>query len=621
MSKSSTTSKTLNIQDFEFYGSIALFKIKNEEEIKKETGTNLKEHINQLFINISENAKTHLCKIHDKTFDENTNYYFCAFIKESTPRCIKNMTNKEKQKKIYEQVLAYILIIRYKDYITICSKDILYNSLIKSCLIQIPHASFSNSFIPEDFYFKKVSLKNLDVSDQALRSQILEAEDLNYNLTDSMTNNYMVASFRGKSANNRDTISINPVTSKIQKYFRWYSFNEIIKESKELINKAIKHNSPSNLFFNKFAKIIDCPGDSFDPTYIHFMAYEFLNYFEMNKNLYLQKGNKTIDKKTLNDIYEKLTALCYLKDNEELKLEKKENRYKIKKISDYEKYTIKDESGSKLGTLVDLVNEKQWFILCSDQLRIRYYNGQFFENTDLLTDYEIFEDLFKKSKMPFDFTITSEKGYNNFSEEDSIEKLKFNTSFPEESEFHFVEKYFSDSSYLICDDLNAEFADFISINKEKKNISFIHCKSKEKKERETIASVKDFEEVVAQAIKNIGTMTSFDEFIEQRKAKWDSNYPNTKIKRLRPTKENNNPDIEDVISALKKIRMHPNGSKDIYLVINFLTKETFLSHMQKLESDKTTENSIVRFQLLWLLNSLVSVCRQQNIKVHILYDE
>ena len=91
---------------------------------------------------------------------------------------------------------------------------------------------------------------------------------------------------------------------------------------------------------------------------------------------------------------------------------------------------------------------------------------------------------------------------------------------------HFVNYDFSD---IICDDLQAEIADFIAISEADKKIVLIHCKHKGSK-----YSASAFQDVCGQAQKNVfylvkNNISNFH-FVDVHKSRWNSNWKSQKPK-------------------------------------------------------------------------------------------
>ena len=105
-------------------------------------------------------------------------YSICVFKYNTKPTFIE-----EAVENWIETKLAYLLIVEIDDYIVISRKNV---SKIQDFLKQfnpLDYKVLSTLFVNEDTQFEKFNLKNLNVSDKALREKSLEAIDLKENFS------------------------------------------------------------------------------------------------------------------------------------------------------------------------------------------------------------------------------------------------------------------------------------------------------------------------------------------------------------------------------------------------------------------------------------------------------
>lgn len=120
-------------------------------------------------------------------------YSLCVFKYDSKPTFIEEGTDGW-----IETKLAYLLIVEIDNYIVVSKKNI---SNIQDFLKQfspLDYTILSTLFVDDNTSFEKFSLKNLNVSDKAIRGKSLEALDLKENFSTLGANNYMVNSLRVK---------------------------------------------------------------------------------------------------------------------------------------------------------------------------------------------------------------------------------------------------------------------------------------------------------------------------------------------------------------------------------------------------------------------------------------
>jgi hypothetical protein len=172
------------------------------------------------------------------------------------------------------------------------------------------------------------------------------------------------------------------------------------------------------------------------------------------------------------------------------------------------------------------------------------------------------------------------------------------TTFPPHSIFHAVETaIYPNHRWLCCLDLGDEWADFLCV--ENDNIIFVHCKHGHST---TSASV--LHEVIGQALKNLsraqGTPAEFSrKFSASRNTRY---WANSRIRRLRGPGARWNPFERDVTELIGR----PTAGREVHVVQTMLSKGDF---------DAAAVSPRPHFiQLVWLLASFISACREMAAK-------
>lgn len=137
--------------------------------------------------------------------------------------------------------------------------------------------------------------------------------------------------------------------------------------------------------------------------------------------------------------------------------------------------------------------------------------------------------------------VTSEKG----------DPGPADTGFAADTVFRVVEDTFRNeaATHIVCDDMGYECADHIVLTDNR--ISFIHSKSK----GSASLSASAFQEVIGQALKNIGNMRYMDvaDKVDSWRGKYFQNNTNIDVCRLG--------DLDTFEEKYHKILMAPNGIK------------------------------------------------------------
>lgn len=152
-------------------------------------------------------------------------------------------------------------------------------------------------------------------------------------------------------------------------------------------------------------------------------------------------------------------------------------------------------------------------------------------------------------------------------------------------------------------------ADYIGLSESR--VAFFHGKSSNR-----IFSASAFQDVVGQALKNLGNILPTDDQWYLKENLWNQTYNNnnsrTQISRIRTGQTS-----VELISYYKKVRTYPNLKKVIYLVINFISKSQLEINLNKLKNNEVFRERNEVIQILWIISSLISSCNEANAEVYI----
>ncbi|WP_279507613.1 hypothetical protein [Aeromonas veronii] len=258
------------------------------------------------------------------------------------------------------------------------------------------------------------------------------------------------------------------------------------------------------------------------------------------------------------------------------------------------------ENGSETYTVGGYLNKEKPFSAVFDSPNYSYYSKSCFEDKHLINNIQSILNIFDDN---YDFSGT-------LSEKEKPHATNL-VRFPTNSLFRKVEdQYCAAHNIVICDDMNDEWADHIAIDSSSAipSISFIHSKFTEKDTYGASA----FHDVVAQALKNIGrTQAEKQLFKNKYDNEWHKNYESTNIPRV--TGAHNWQEIE---LALDAVNQNPNSIKKIVLATPFLSKAKLAIELRKLASGNKCKPHYV--QLIWLINTFISSCKDFGVQAHIL---
>lgn len=561
-------------------------------------------YVNQMFIKASEIKKgNYLLRILPKqiTLSNSTivKYSVIVFKYDNKPTFIE-----ENIEGWIETKLAYLFLVDFENYIVILRRNISNISDYLKDFEPIDYEILISAFSNDDTVFEKFQMNNINISDTAIRQKTLESNNLKETITSKSLNTYILNSTRIKNGDKHTNLVLN--TSRINNLGGKKDIDSVFKWATEILEKLSNANNQNNSLFNSFAQPIKQNINELNlkPKAILFSLsklYDDLHSEKINR-CYIKYNDKEKDF-DICKILDSLDKYFYIKDNNGVytidsntiigKIKVSVNKKTITLQSDKLANVFIEFSNEYSPKLIQHINNSNEFIITFDNAEYVYNKNKIFKDGRLLSDIDSFMKIFlpKESLL----SINSEKG----------DILDISDTFNENSLFNFIEKELEDKvDYLVCDDLGKEWADYISIKDNE--ISFLHAKSKNSN-----FSASAFQEVVGQALKNLGNLTPTIEQLEQKKTLWQNNYPNSSIKRMRKG------EMDDFVDGYKMAINHPNIKKTIYLVVNFISKQSLHEKLQKLNSGESFREKNEIIQILWILSSLVSTIKESNADIYI----
>ena len=414
-------------------------------------------------------------------------------------------------------------------------------------------------------------------------------------------------------ANDDDKVSLALNTSRINKFSKKNSIKDFLSWS-YLTTKKINAYSDHSSFLSIFAEPVDFEKlkDTLIPIAILFLFSKLIDDYDRSIidscEIIMGERRRKVNLIKIIKRFENIQQIVTLEQDEKIiyqvtnnivndikiKINKKSITFDSSKL----KNVILNKTNGNNISIVDYLNRTNQFIVNFESANLIYSNRKLFRDSKLLGNIDYFMKIFR----PYEQlkSINSEKG--SFT--------TVSTSFDSDCLFGFVEnQLLNDYNYVVCDDLIKEWADHIAINENK--ISFYHSKYKDAK-----YSASAFQDIIGQALKNIGNMTPQPYQLQSKIKRWSSNYNNDKVKtnisRLRKG--------VDVLSALAQFEetlKNPNLIREINLVINFISKSGLEKKLQMLkDGDKFRERNEV-IQILWFISSLISGCTEAGVDVYI----
>ena len=508
--------------------------------------------------------------------------------------------------------IGYIFLVELKDYVVIAKKNVGAITKHLKELELLDYSLLSSLFVDDDTKFEKLQMSNLNASDSAMRNKTVESLDLKSNMSTNGVNSYSLNNIRLKNSDGAVTIALS--SSRINKFGDRKVITAFIEWCISTVY-TIDSFVPKQNFLNAFATPVDYE------THRHLLEpisilFNFSNIYEdfdrsLIAGFYYESK---IDDEVITREIDLISELSKLERLSSISIDKND-RYSVRSphVTDLivsmnrSSITVKSQKLKKIfirfangedQNLLDYINGKQAYQINFEDAEVTYSKRKLFKDNRLLGSIESFLDVFKP--VPELAKSNSEKGVF------TADHKKFDS----DSVFGIVEdEIICGYPYVVCDDLGKEWADHIALKSDK--VVFVHSKSKSSK-----FSASDFQDVVGQALKNIGVMLPLPYMLESKENVWSSFYKNdkviTQIKRIRTGQSVK--DFSDFFSSVSKTI---NLEREIFLVVDFLSKKQLTDNLEKLKNSKNFARRNETIQMLWLLNQLIGTCIDQNVKVQI----
>lgn len=535
------------------------------------------------------------------------NYSICVFKFKSKPSFIDEALEEWMETKI-----AYFILVEFDNYIVITKKNIAGLNEFTKNLDTIDYEILSTIFIDISTQYEKLGLKNMSLSDKAIRSKTMESNDLQENFSTVGSGNYIVDNIRLSTAGSKIALSLN--TSRINKFGAKNNLDSFFNWAQNVVEK-LESFLPNNTFLNVFAQPVkyETYRNHLSPVAILFLFNKLHDDFDNNLItdcvIHSDSGTKRInlfnyldqflrllkvENQTLDDGTIQYFAKTSLTDDLQLRLNEKSITIQSNKLNKVKLIT----NNGYARSIVEYINTSNQFIVNFDDLELVYSNRKLFRDTRLLGNIDYFLDAFIPYKELE--SIVSEKG--TFT--------PVSTHFSPNSCFNFVECNFTEKyNFFVCDDLGNEWADHIGVSHD--TISFYHSKYKD-----VGYSASAFQDIVGQGLKNISNLSPRDYQLDSKRNIWSSIYnPHGGKSNIARLRKGSNTD--DLLNAYKATIKNPNFNREIYLVVNFISKEGLRERLENLRYAVAFAERNEVIQILWFLSSFFSVCAEQGIKGYI----
>lgn len=496
-------------------------------------------------------------------------------------------------------VHAFILVIEVDNYIAILKKSCAnISDTLEKYFTLIGSKEFSSSFSDEDVEFQKMALRNMTISDRAMRTRSYEAANLKGLLSTHSAGRSIPFYFKLRQGSTTKSIS---GSGRVVESSSRESIDDIGVWVRDQIN--LIESPTSNNFLDAFASKIEL-SDVLELTKPNAILIESSSLFERIEKDDLTLAYKTRKGKKVSvssRIFKKIE--CALEPvyelDDELSIVGGDNsswvRENKKTLTLHSKTLSKFrvvENGKEI-TLQKFIIKNGLYSITFDDPKYMYFMGSCFEDSSGVSEIdnilEILQPMNDMSK------VRSEKG-------------KFDKSasrFSEDSMFSLVEAVHKNDDYIFCDDLGDEWADHITFNKKDSNICFVHSKH-----GDPSTSASNLHDVVGQGIKNLGNMYfGMDLMLSKLNNSLSYNYKSssgieTNIARIRK----GDPDQFEgfVNNLLKDYKLN----RRCVLSCSFISKSDVEREFLKIKNKAPVRGHVT--QLFWIISSFAHAAKDMN---------
>lgn len=529
--------------------------------------------------------------------------YIYSIIVFPTLKDVYFFDSDEFDTKYQDRIYAYIIIFEFDKHFAIVKKSC---SNISDCVDKyfqlFSGSSITNTFNDSDVAYQKISLRNMTVSDKAIRSRSYEAADLKGTFSTHAAGRSIPSFIKYRHGTTIKTIS---GTGRLVESSHRVSFDHIASwVHQQLI--LIKNGGHDKAFLDAFAKAKDLKEvikSGVAPNAILIESSSLYDHLKENKLSikYPSTVNGTKTQATLTDKQEQ-NLLRYLERVFPINSQGKiicalgNARINVNKTITFDSSflrTLKVHVGGQDITLQNYIMKNGFYSVTFTDHKFMYYLGNCFEDVSGVSEI----DAILKMLHPIN-------GMTNVSSEKGVFKSN-SVNFSRNSMFNLVEYVHRKDNYIFCDDLGTEWADHITFNAKDSCINFIHSKHGLKS-----TSASNLHDVVGQAIKNLGYMnSSVDDFNSKATSAFSQFYKGNKcLTKISRTRKGNLANFQNYLNELfTDYKLH----RKCIISCSFISEGTIRNELLKIKQGQKVGGHIT--QLLWILSSFSHAARDASV--------
>jgi len=518
---------------------------------------------------------------------------------------------------IRETLCGYLLLVEYQGHAAVFSSRISLPASFKTTHFSpVPVERVEGAIAKGDAVFQRMRMRNMSVSQFAMRNKTLEAPNLATVVGPAGSRRYAPQTYTVTMNGTHSTAT--PSTGRIAMRSERVGLDDLIDFAEDVVDAVRLDPVDVSAFIRSFARPVSLTDAlaSSEPITMAIDTSALVDAVtgaEATIRL-MHAGDNPVELTTaeLNALVAQLDLPLDIvgdarvrearvpgADVEAASISLNKSRISLRSLSLPPAADVEVESlGMPIGedperrTLQRYLDDTDALIVLFDDFQLAYINGQVFRDEGMQGGGAAF----LRYLHPNDALagVTSEKG--NFA--------AAQVSFEATSSFGaIVDHVAAADTILICDDLGDEWADFIGIREDGgvTQVSFYHAKH-----GDLSLGAGPFHVAVSQAIKNLANMSFPEERMAIKVLGWGNTYnaPGhaTQIPR---TIRSNAPDLLD---AVTRARTAPEALRRATIVTSSLGKQAVEQAFAEIQNGQRPSPSFV--QLYWLLQSFFSACTE-----------
>jgi hypothetical protein len=531
-------------------------------------------------------------------------YSFAGFEIKQTPSFLKKSDLREKR-------YGFVLLLEICGYFGLFKKGIAgLDEELTTIATLIGRAELTRAYSSRAVY-KKLSLRRMTVSHFELIASSYEADDLESTLPNLAASRSIPRYIRLNSADRRN-VAITPATSRIHVSGEKINVSGAARFTLEVGGEF--QRPAAKTFLDSFAlplKKSNLPA-GVSPTGIHFDLSKLYGSGAAGTTAEIvikdSKGDTTVTK----EVEKRLARVLRLTQDGsnwkvaeaggtrqlgELKWPKERMLFSLRTRRNL--HVIRSD-GDEQG-FESWLREENAFSVCFSDYQYFYAAGQLFRRNDLMAEIRLLERLIEPVA-GLD-SATSEKGDWKNGKKDPYPARA--SAFRKNSTFFVLEEQIAKADdHVLCGDLGDEWADYLVLDKNKRVLSFCHCKA-----GDISPGGSAFHIVVGQALKNLGRVQVVPLYLKEKLDEAESRrvWGQTKIRLLRRAADT----WPAFKASVREFVLNPVGRWEVCLVVTMLSKKRFIAEA------RANPMSPEFIQQVWLLTAFVNSCREKGAMVRI----